>query len=172
VSRDEEARSTDRPPSPDDDAHPDIASAIQRAKTNASPGRYGPPQATAKIGAFDLAQALALTTRDDHSPSSSKPPREDDAPFVGGEVEVVGEVDVPSGVPSSGKKRSTHPASVKTPHVSIKPEALAKLKSKPPIPPLPDDDAIVPATRSKLGLVILATIVGLIVIAYVYVRTR
>lgn len=91
MSSDEEARSTERPPAPGDepsneDPHRDIAAAIRRAKTNASPGRYGPPAATAKIDKFELAQALALTTaEDERAPSSSKPPRDDGAPFVSGE---------------------------------------------------------------------------------------
>lgn len=179
MSTDEEARSTERPPAQDDsevdlhDAHPDIAAAIKRAKTNASPGRYGPPSATAKINKFDLAQALALTTSDgEHVPSSSKPPRDDDAPFVAGEVEVVGEEEVNSGVPSGGAAKESVPPGSKP---SKKPP---KAISKPPIIDVitaeaEDETAVVPKANSgNLVLVILGAIIGLIVVAYVYVTTR
>ena len=168
VSRDEEARSTERPPAGEgEEDGVDIASAIQRAKTNASPGRYGPPAATAKIDKFDLAQALALTTAEgEQVPSSSKPPREDDAPFVPGEVEVVGEEEVNSGVPGldslppgSGKPKSTKS---KTPEPLPVSAAAANV-----------DTAIVPRPASgNIVLVILGLLIGVVVMAYVYVSTR
>jgi hypothetical protein len=169
VGREEEARSTERPPAPDDDPHTDIAAAIQRAKTNASPGRYGPPAATAKISKFDLAQALALTTADgEHAPSSSKPPREDDAPFVPGEVEVVGEEEVHSGVPGLES----------APPGSKPPSSKAGAKSKPPADEAVNESGVKPAqlaapkAAGRVSLVILAALIGVVVIAYVYVTTR
>lgn len=153
VSSDEEARSTERPPARVDEPHPDIAGAIQRAKTSASLDRHGPPAATAKIDKFDLAQALALTTADgEHVPSSSKPPRDDDAPFVPGEVEVVGEEEVHSGVPS-GTRSATAP----------------------PEPSAAKDEitAIVPRQSSgNVVLIALGVLIGVLVMAYVYVTTR
>ena len=70
--------------------------AIRSARSGSS-GRSGPPQATAKIRPFELAQALALSSADGEVPTSSKPLRDDDAPFVPGELEVVGEEEVPFG---------------------------------------------------------------------------
>jgi hypothetical protein len=166
VKSDEEARSTARPPANGDEeqAQPDIAGAILRAKSNASAGRASipdrsPASATAKINKFDLAQALALTTSEGEAvPPSTRPPREDDAPFVAGEVEVVGEEEmVHSGVPGVD---SVPPSTRKSAEVKI---SLA------PAPQV----AIEPAKRtSNLALALIAALVGLIVIGYVYVRTR
>lgn len=175
MSSDEDARSTERPPANDgvevDESGPDIAAAILRAKTNASAGRYGPPSATAKINKFDLAQALALTTSEgEHMPSSSKPPRDDDAPFVGGEVEVVGEehASVPPGSkPSKRPKASSLPPAPPIEEISARAVALGEAHAS------DEEDAIVRRPRSgNLVLVILGALVGLAVIAYVYVRTR
>lgn len=158
VSSDESARSTERPPAAADagDATPDIAGAIQRAKTNSSPGRYGPPAATAKMGSFDLAQALAMSTADaEQVPGSSRPPRDDDAPFVAGEVEVVGEEEVNSGIPTTGD--------------SLPPSA--KAKSKPPLDR--SELASVPKQNSgNVVLLALGALVGAVVIAYAYICTR
>lgn len=146
---DQEARSTDRPPAPEEDAAHDLAKAIRAAKTNASPGRYGPPQATAKIRPFELAQALALSSADgDHPPGSSKPPRDDDAPFVAGEVEVVGEEEVPSGITGDSKP----------------PSHTAKSAAPEPV--------VVPPRPRHTGLVILGLVVGCIVIVYAYVTAN
>ena len=166
MSSDDEARSTERPPANDDpldSSRPDIAGAIVRAKTNASVGRYGPPSATAKINKFDLAQALALTTSDgEQSPSSSKPPREDDAPFVAGEVEVLGVED--ESVPPNSKPSKKPQPEVDAEEISARAVAGATTA---------EEDAIVPKQSSgKVVLLILGAIVGVIVIAYVYVSTR
>ena len=171
VSRDEEARSTDRPPAPEDDSHPDIAGAIQRAKTNASPGRYGPPAATAKIGKFELAEALARTTAEGESiPTSSRPPRDDDAPFVPGEVEVVGEEEVNSpisGAPSNAPDLdSLPPAKAKTRPL----EALTSTKASEGNSAA--TTAVVPKKSGGIGLVLLGVLIGAVVITYVYIRTR
>lgn len=169
---DDEARSTERPPAPDEEAAHDLAKAIRAAKNN-TPGRYGPPQATAKIGAFDLAQALQLSSADgDHPPGSSKPPRDDDAPFVGGEVEVVGvgEVEVPSGVAGSGDSKPPGAAS-KPP--SVKKSTIHTMPTLPePIAPISVDTAIVPRRQSRTGLVLLGLAVGLLVIAYAFVTAN
>ncbi|MBX3234056.1 MAG: hypothetical protein KIT84_32900 [Labilithrix sp.] len=158
-----EARSTERPPSPEQEIQRDISAAIKAAK-NTSPGRYGPPAATAKIQPFDLAQALALSSADTDpsSRNSSKPPREDDAPFVPPEVEVLGEEEVPSGVDPSSKPpasgASSKPPSTKKPSSSKK---LAETLASEGTPPV--------VRRSYNGLVVLALIVGLALSAYVYV---
>lgn len=148
MSSDEEARSTERPPAPGEkppaeDPHRDIAAAIRRAKTNASPGRYGPPAATAKIDKFELAQALALTTaEDERAPSSSKPPRDDGAPFVSGE-------EATSSVPAD--------------HVEAQPQRDQT----------PESPAAVPKPRSgNLGLLLLGLVLGAAVMAYAYATTR
>jgi hypothetical protein len=70
----EASRSTARPPANDED-DVDLAAAIRAAKINASPGRYGPPAATAKIRPFQLAEALARLSAD-VDPSSIPPPPE------------------------------------------------------------------------------------------------
>ena len=102
--------------------------------------------------------ALAMTTADGEAvPASSKPPREDDAPFVPGEVEIVGEEEVHSGIPS------------------LKPPASAKPASDEPAPAteiVPASDAMPPAGPGRAGLLFVAAAVGLIVIGYVYLSTR
>lgn len=147
MSSDEEARSTERPPAPGDepsneDPHRDIAAAIRRAKTNASPGRYGPPAATAKIGKFELAQALALTTaEDERAPSSSKPPRDDGTPFVSGE-------EATSSVPAA--------------HVEAQPQRDRT----------PESPAVPKPRSGNLGLLLLGLVLGAAVMAYAYATTR
>ena len=172
MKSDEEARSTVRPPvaaEDPDEPRPDISAAILRAKAHTSVARSGPPTATAKINKFDLAHALALTTADGEAvPPSSRPPREDDAPFVAGEVEVLGEEEVNSGVPGldsvpqSTRKSAEVKISLVEPAPAIEPPPVAGEAS-----------AMEPAKRSsKLTLAIIAALVGLIVIGYVYLHTR
>ena len=200
-SRDEEARSTDRPPPPEEETAQEIARAIRAAKSG-SPGRYGPPAATAKIQPFDLAQALALSSADgDAPPGSSKPPREDDAPFVPGEIEVVGEEEVASSGAQSGTTDATAPATRSTAPTSASGAAAAAAASgivpagtainteatfpvmpssaitKPAAEPLPapafDEPApIIPMRQSRTGLVLLGLVIGAIVIAYAYITAN
>jgi hypothetical protein len=89
---------------------------------------------------------------------------------VGGEVEVVGEEEMPGR--DSIEPVSRRPAEVK--QTSIKP---APVVAPPPlvVESVAADEGrtIEPKKRSgNLALAIIAALVGLIVIAYVYVRTR
>lgn len=158
---DEEARSTDRPPAPAEEVERDLAAALKAAK-NSSPGRYGPPAATAKIRPFELAQALALSSADADpaSGAGNKPLREDDAPFVPPEVEVLGDLELEEEVPSGVDGHSSPPQPSVTP--SVRPSAKAPLVEAAP------ETRTVPR-QSYTGLVVLALMVGLGVMAYVYV---